>query len=169
MPLFVLLYSIPKIRNWEEAFKWENRANNYFFLLRHTENSLQRTTDVVVLFVSFKETSLTSKMVTYLQSGDQKWPFLRFWQKEKLCKCWIPITCRVWLYSEPVVEVRSTRANTLMAQTFRSSNKHIICSRNRQLRWVARCWVLYMSRCKSMAKPLWIVIGCCKYICKAIQ
>ena len=32
------------------------------------------------------------------------------------------------------VEVRSTRANTLMAQTFRSSNKHIICSRNRQLR-----------------------------------
>ena len=98
--------------------------------------------------------------------GDQKWPILI---KREILQVLKNNYLQDLVVLGTGVEVRSTRANTLMAQTFRSSNKHIICSRNRQLRWVARCWVLYMSRCKSMAKPLWIVIGCCKYICKAIQ
>jgi hypothetical protein len=66
--------------------------------------------------------------------GDQKRPIFEVLGKRETLQVLFVNYLQGFVVLGTGVEVRSTRANTLMAQTFRSSNKHIICSRNRQLK-----------------------------------
>ena len=74
---------IPLIVDLIEIFRCNKNKNYYLFALTKK--------------VDFSRCFLGSLS----RYGDQKWPFLRFWEKEKPCKCCLSTTYRVLLYSEP--------------------------------------------------------------------